>query len=164
MEYAFKYGWVVFIAVTYANAAIWWFRGTAARRQFPERTSSYIRIVWLYFAPLASLPWVFMGLSVITGEVSWMLGVMDLRQIAIFQALFYISLLVILACFAFYIWKRDGALELRDHPGLSNSSSVPMTTVLWKALSVFLIIWNLSFMIALYLLRDSVGPVFQSIL
>src|SRR6266513_4801553 len=68
VQIMFRHAWLVFIAFTCINGAIWWRRGRTYIRANPALRSGYGRLIrgWLIFG---NLPWLVMGVGIVFGRV-----------------------------------------------------------------------------------------------
>ena len=63
-----SYVWVVFIAGTLLNAAVWWWQGRTHMSRDPNLAPGYRRLAWgLVF--WGSIPWLMMAAGLLTGGV-----------------------------------------------------------------------------------------------
>ncbi|MDH5589686.1 MAG: hypothetical protein OEZ65_09915 [Gemmatimonadota bacterium] len=128
--------WAVCIAVTCANAVVWWRRGEEFRQRDPSLEYGYRRLVRGLLA-WGNLPWVVMGIGMASGNVDSLFRYFDIRGGGPFVLAFYASMFVIwIAGFAWIFWG-GGAMALVRHPGLSNfpMDDPRVVKVLW-AMSV----------------------------
>ena len=118
MEPIFQHAWVLFIASTCVNAAVWWFRGRHARDARPELRDSYVALIkgFLFWA---NLPWFVLGLFVLTGALRSTFEIMDLRSGNRYVQS-WVALVVLLWLLCTRWLFSGGAQLLVDHPGLLN--------------------------------------------
>src|ERR1700720_2305634 len=64
----FRHVWFLFVLVTCANGAIWWYRGRRKMAENPVLEQGYRRLIrsWLIYG---NLPWLVMGAGVVVGGV-----------------------------------------------------------------------------------------------
>jgi len=115
MHGIWRHFWLLAIAVTFLNAAIWWWNGSGRRKRDPGLVAGYRRLT-RGFALWGSVPWLVMGMGTLIG---------GLDAVAYFDPAngpwvlaWYASILAIYALLAHWIFLRDGAEQVARHPGL----------------------------------------------
>jgi hypothetical protein len=114
----FRYAWVLFIAVTCANGAIWWSRGKREIARHPELAEGYRSLLrgWLVFG---NLPWLVMGAGILLGGVPGVFEYFNPRN-GPFVIAWYVTVVALWFATVFWIFLRGGAEALSRHPGLPN--------------------------------------------
>ncbi|HUW57389.1 MAG TPA: hypothetical protein VMZ92_12200 [Planctomycetota bacterium] len=113
--------WVGFVAVTVFTAFAWWWRARVHIAQHPESAPGYRRLI-RGFALWANLPWVVMGLGLTVGGVRSIDAYLRPSEANPWVLAFYLSAIFVWALCLWWLFKRDGAQKLIDHPGLFNWS------------------------------------------
>lgn len=142
----FRYFWLLMIAMTIGNGLLWWNRGRAARQQHPHLVVGYRRLIawWLIGG---SIPWLILGAAVLTGEIRSVIEVVDIIHAGRLTIAFFISVLFLGLALNYYIFLRNGAQELADHPGLLQFNLSPIG---WKLFGVMIEVAHLWFFVAAY--------------
>jgi hypothetical protein len=114
----FRHAWLLLIAVTCANAGVWWVRGKNTMAEQPEREDGYRRLIrgWLIYG---NVPWLVMGVGVVFGEVRSVFDYFD-PQNGPYVVAWYVSVVIIWVLLARWVFFAGGADELVKHPGLLN--------------------------------------------
>jgi hypothetical protein len=117
----FRHTWILFIAVTCANAAIWWNRGKKEIARQPELEAGYRSMIrgWLIYG---NLPWVVMGTGIVLGDVPSVSHYFDPRN-GPFVVAFYVTVVGLWILTAYWVFFKGGAEALIRHPGLLNLPS-----------------------------------------
>jgi hypothetical protein len=124
----FRYFWLIAIAVTLANALILKIRSQDYIRQRPELARGYSRLFWgvLFFG---NLPWFVMGLGIEFGGVANTFSYFRPRDGNPFVLGFF-GVVVLLWILGFYwIFVRQGAEFLIEHPGLFRGKPKSSATI-----------------------------------
>jgi hypothetical protein len=113
----FKHFWVMFIAVTFANGAIWWRRSAKHRANNPQLSDGY-RSVILGFVTWGNLPWVIMGAGILIGGVPSIFHFFDPRSGNAFVLAWFGSIIILWVLGTYWLFLRGGAELLASLPGL----------------------------------------------
>jgi len=126
------HAWLMFVAVTVANAVILKFRSMAYIRQRPELADGYRRLFWGILL-LGNLPWLVMGFGLEVGGVPGMFSYIRPRDGNPFVLTFIASVGMLWILGFYWIFARRGAEFLIDHPGLfrGNPQSPAMIRVFY---------------------------------
>jgi hypothetical protein len=110
----------MFVFVTCANGAVWWYRGRRKMAENPSLTPGYRRLVrsWLIYG---NLPWLVMGAGILFGSVSSSLQYFNPRNGPFVIAFDLTTVALWIAAF-YWLLFRGGAEDLARHPGLLRSS------------------------------------------
>jgi len=115
------YIWIGFIAVTVITAVAWWWRGRKHVAQRPELAKGYRRLIRA-FVLWANLPWVVMGLGLTVGGVKSVGAYLEPSEANPWVVACYLSIIVLWALSLWWVFRRGGAQQLVDHPGLLSFS------------------------------------------
>ena len=118
MELIFRHTWLLFIAVTCANAAVWWARGKKEIAKHPELESGYRQLIrgWLIYG---NLPWAVMGAGILFGGVPSAWHYFNPRN-GPFVVAWYVTGAALWVATVYWVFFRRGAEALIRHPGLLN--------------------------------------------
>lgn len=108
-ETALRHFWLMFIVITFANAAVWWRRSRREIANNPALEQGYRRLI-RRFLIIMNIPWLILGaqLELPTPPLS------SLRFITVFAAV-----IVIYWIAGFYwLFLAGGAEDLATHPGI----------------------------------------------
>lgn len=114
----FRYGWLVCILVTCANGAVWWQRAKPRIAENPALEDGYRSLIrgWIIYG---NIPWLVMGLGIMTGSVPSIFHFFNPRN-GPFVLAFYATVIALwIACF-YWLFFRSGAEALITYPGLLN--------------------------------------------
>jgi hypothetical protein len=131
MDFLERLVWVPFIAMTFANAAI--FKARAKRRvqEHPELEEGYQAII-RGFTFWGTIPWVVMGIGCLSGGVQSVEDYFRPGEGNPFVLAFFLSAFVIWTLGTNWILFRGGAEMLVRHPGLFNwDFTSPKQVKLW---------------------------------
>jgi hypothetical protein len=119
MEGFERCSWVFLIAVTLGNGLVWWRRSRVHIAQNPDLARGYKRLI-LGFVLWGNLPWFVMGLGLMTGGVDSVKEYLRPRGANPWVLALYGTGACIWALCLWWIFVRDGAQAIVDHPGLFN--------------------------------------------
>ena len=111
-----KYGWIIFIIVWTANIFVIRKRAQESIDTNPELEKDYNDL--LKGMLLFNIPWIIMGAGILSGSVQGMNAYSLPRQFNGFVAAFHICLLLLLALAARWIYFKNGAKFLEEHPAI----------------------------------------------
>ncbi len=114
----FRHAWLFFIAITCANGAIWWRRAQPRIAKNPALREGYQRLIksWLIYG---NLPWLVMGAGILSGAVPSPLHYLNPRNGA-FVIAFWATVVALWIASFHWLFFRQGAETLLEHPGLFN--------------------------------------------
>lgn len=114
----FRHAWLLFIAVTCVNGAVWWRRAQPRIAKTPALREGYRRLIksWLIFG---NLPWLVMGAGILSGAVPSTMHYFNPRNGA-FVIAFYATVVALWIATFHWLFFRQGAETLLAHPGLFN--------------------------------------------
>ena len=112
----FRHVWLLPIAVTCANGAVWWRRGKEEMVRHPELEEGYRSLVrgWLVFG---NIPWVVMGAGILFGGVPRAFTYLSPGGGPYVMA-WYATVVAVWIATAYWVFLRGGAEALIRHPGL----------------------------------------------
>jgi hypothetical protein len=116
MPEVFRYGWILFIAGTCANAAVWWFRAQKEIARAPELEQGYRRLI-RGFLLYANVPWLVMGAGIVFGGVPTIFHFFDPRNGPWVVAWFASVVLLWILAFV-WLFLKGGAEKMIQYPGL----------------------------------------------
>ena len=111
--------WVVFLASNLVGAYVWRRRGRRHVARRPELAEGY-KALTRGLALWGSIPWVVMGLGLTVGGVSSVRAYLHPGEADPWVLAFYLSVMVMWVLGLWWLFRRDGATKLVDHPGLLN--------------------------------------------
>jgi hypothetical protein len=112
-----RWVWLLFIAVTFANALILKFRAQSYIRQQPELAAGYQQLFRgvLFWG---NLPWVVMGIGIVFGGVPNILSYFRPRDGNPFVLAWFGTVITIYLLGFYWLFARHGAEFLAEHAGL----------------------------------------------
>lgn len=113
-----RYFWLICIAVTCANGAIWWRRAQVRIAARPDLEPGYRRLIrgWLIYG---NIPWIVMGIGVMSGNAAGIFSYFSPRN-GPFVLAWYASVVLVWILCGFWLFFMRGAEQLVAHPGLLN--------------------------------------------
>jgi hypothetical protein len=130
-EVVFQHAWLLFVLFTCGLAGVWWFRGRKYRQAQPELTEGYRDLVkglllW------GNVPWILMGILILTGKVGSVFDFHDLRTGNPYIWLWNGVLYVLVWGFGTNWVFHGGAEALVEHPGLLDfKRTTPRVIKVW---------------------------------
>lgn len=117
LKLAARQAWLIFIAVTVANALILKFRSRAHIQRQPELAAGYQRLFngVLFWG---NLPWVVMGIGIVFGGVHSVFSYFRPRDGNPFVLAWFAVVIALWLLGFYWIFARRGAEFLVEHPGL----------------------------------------------
>lgn len=112
-----KHVWVLFILMTFVNAAIWWRRGTEHRQRDPSVTEDYRSLI-RGFVTWGNVPWLVMGVGILFGGVPSVFHYFNPRSPNPFIPAFFVSIVLVWIVGTYWLFVRRGAERLARCPGL----------------------------------------------
>lgn len=127
-----KWFWLIFIVVSFINAVIFQLRAKEQTRRKPELAEGYRKII-RGFLIWVNLPWLIMGFGIMIGGVP---GIFEYFKPAggnPFVMTFYGFIFLVWILGTWWIFFRNGAEMLVNHPGLFNRDfqSTMAIKVIW---------------------------------
>lgn len=127
-----KYFWLICIIVTGANAIIFKQRSKHPIEQKPELAEGYTTLIrgFLFWG---NLPWIVMGIGCTYGNIKSVIQYFNPTDGNPYILAFYGSVFLIWFLGTYWIFFRDGAEMLVQHPGLLNInlSSPLIVKIFW---------------------------------
>ena len=113
----FRHVWLMFVAVTVANALVLKFRSRDYIRQSPGLTGGYQQLCWgvLFWG---NLPWLVMGIGIELGDVPSMFSYFRPRDGNPFVLAWFCVVIMLWILGFYWLFARRGAEFLIEHPGL----------------------------------------------
>jgi cell division protein FtsX len=118
VEVVFDYAWIAFMLATVANAALWWVRSRPYRQAEPELEDSYRSLI-RGFLVWGNVPWIVMGLGILTGEVASFFDYFNPRDGGSYVHMWFGSIALLWVLGTDWIFRQNGAEVLVRHPGLA---------------------------------------------
>lgn len=112
----FKYFWVAFIIVTFANAFIMRHRSKKYIEETPELRIGYDKLfkgIIFY----GNIPWVIMGFGIISGLTNGMFDYFSPKSMNSIVLVFHISIIILWALSIRWVYFKQGAEFIEKHPG-----------------------------------------------
>ena len=103
----FRHAWVMFVIITFVNAAIWWSRGRGEIAKNPALEWGYRRLI-LRFLIYGNIPWLILG------------GALELPPVFRGPLLIAFAMTIVFYWIAGFYWVvfGGGAEELATYPGI----------------------------------------------
>lgn len=154
METLFKHTWVLFIAVTVANAFFLKAQSKKYIEKKPELQKgydAYFKGILLY----GNIPWVLMAIGNLSGITNNTLDYLNPRTLNPIVLLFHTATLVLWAVAAWWIYTQSGAEFIEQHPGLfrgrDRSKDAQLTAKQVKAFFPFLLLAGIVGMVMMWM-------------
>ncbi len=113
----FQQGWILFIVVTIANGFVYKKRGEQFIEQNPDLKPGY-DLIFRYWMIWANVPWVIMGIGNITGLTNNVFDYFRPRTLNPAVLVFHSTILILYVLSIWWIYAKNGAEFLEQHPGL----------------------------------------------
>jgi len=129
MEIFFKHAWVMFIAVTCVNGLL---LKNASQRHIAKNPAlaagynKYIKGWFLY----GNIPWLIMMVGSISGQTQSLFEYLSPRQLNPVVLVFHLSIVALWGLGIRWIYFKQGAEFLEQHPGLIRKSSLSGNTTI----------------------------------
>lgn len=117
MEFVLRYFWIVFVLATYLNGRRWWNRAQKRIQTQPDLESGYRRLYRGYIF-WGNVPWIVMGLGILSGSVPSMLNFLHPSDGNIFVLAWWGLMAAILILGTYWMLFGGGAEMLERHPGV----------------------------------------------
>ena len=115
MELIDKYFWIIIIAVIGINLLIFRTRARAYLDDKPEIKKKANNIFWNVFI-FMSLPFLIQGIGLLTGNIDSIFDYLKPGNTNTFIILWYVSIILMWIKGTFWIFNRNGAEFLSEHP------------------------------------------------
>jgi hypothetical protein len=115
MPAIFAHAWLFFVAVTFANAAIWWFRSSDETARNPALAPGYRRLI-RGFLIYGNIPWLILGCAI---ELPRLIPSLSSGPLLVF---FMCVIPVYWILTGYWLFFRSGAEDLARHPGILQGS------------------------------------------
>jgi hypothetical protein len=126
-----RHFWLIFIAATFVNAAIWWQRGRKEIAANPDLEPGYRRLIG-WFLVVGNIPWLFLGAMLeFPGEF-----LLTIRQ---FIQAWFVIVIIFLIAGLYWLFVAGGAEDLAAHPGLPRWSSRNPQTIKMRCLLLIIV-------------------------
>jgi hypothetical protein len=112
-----KYFWLIALVVNGINVAIFYQRAQPYIKENPALASGYMTIFKGFFLG-SSLPFVIMGIGILSGNVANVFAYLNPWDGNIFVVAWWAVLTGTSWLLAYWVWLRGGAEMLAAHPGL----------------------------------------------
>ena len=146
--------WIVFIAVTLANAFILRFRSGEHIRKNPQLKEGY-DILFRGFILYGNLPWVIMGIGNMTGATKSILDFLYPGLLNPIVLMFHASVVLLWILLARWIYFRGGAEMLEQYPGMINGNP---SAQLIKLLVLIMLLAGIAGMIMMWITSGGILP------
>ena len=117
MEIIFKQAWIMFIAVTIANAFILKFRAKKYIDKNPDLRKGYENLfkgIMLF----GNIPWIIIAIGNLSGMTKSIFDFFNPRALNPIVLIFHASIIILWTLSVRWIYFRNGAAFLESHPGL----------------------------------------------
>ncbi len=128
MEKLFNYFWLIALLTNVLNALIFWFRAQSYIQQNPALKPGYIRLIRGFLIGM-SIPWIVMGIGLQTGQVATIVDYFYPRSGNQTVIAWWVSIWASLLLYIYWIWWRQGAEKLVQHPGLMRGNPTNPKTI-----------------------------------
>jgi hypothetical protein len=116
MEIIFKQAWIMFIAVTFANAFILKFRAKKYIDKNPDLRKGY-EDLFKGIVLFGNIPWIVIAIGNLTGMTNSIFDFFNPRALNPIVLIFHASIIVLWLLSIRWIYFRNGAAFLERHPG-----------------------------------------------
>ena len=123
-----KWFWLIFIVVCFINAVIFQLRAKEQTRRKPELAEGYRKII-RGFLIWANIPWLIMGFGVMVGGVPGILDYFKPADGNPYVMTFYGFVCFVWILGTWWLFFKNGAEMLVDHPGLFNRDFQSTVTI-----------------------------------
>ncbi len=136
MELLFKHFWIVLVAVTIANGLIFKFRAQQYIVADPGLKEGYDKLFkgWLLWG---NIPWIIIGIGNLCGFTNSVFAYFRPRELNPMVLLFHVCIIVIYVLSVKWIYFRNGAEFLEQHPGFFNKSFLSDSNITAKQIKIF---------------------------
>lgn len=117
MEQVFKYVWIVFILVTLLNVYLLKNKFKNYIEEKPEREAGY-KLISKNFLIFGIIPWIIIGIGNLSGQTKSLFDYIQPAKLNPFVLLFHLSIIIIWLLIIRFVFFKDGAAFLENHPGL----------------------------------------------
>jgi|GEM_PF-4070837 len=154
ISFIFQFFPAITLGVICLNALIWWVRGRTTRREFPERISSYKRLL-AWFVLYSAAICLFAQFEIMYSPNDTISKVMEIQNFGIFGWLAFGLTFSLSPLLALYIYKFNGAEELTEHPGLWSKFPLLISEkLIWKCVPVLIFVAHCGFLVSLFAFKD----------
>ena len=137
----FRHFWLIFIVVTVINGYTWWSRVQETIRTKPELAAGYRHLYHGYLL-WGNIPWVLMGLGILSGQVPSMFEFLRPGDGNPFVTIWYAVMGVLLVLGTYWLYFGGGAETLERHPGMCMVPQWSANKIrLWW---IGLVVWNVA--------------------
>ena len=119
IRFIFDQAWILFIVVTCINAVVWWRRGRNARLEDPSLEEGYRSLI-KDFLLWANLPWIVLGVLILSGFVPSTLSLLESRSRNPYVLGWWVAVVATHVWSEHWILFQGGAEKLIRYPGLLN--------------------------------------------
>lgn len=127
MEILFKHAWVIFIAMTIANGIILKNRSKKYIAQNPDLEKGYEKYVKGVFF-YGNIPWVVIMIGNLSGMTQSLFEYFNPKAMNPIVLIFHFTIILIWVLGIRWIYFKNGAEFIEDHPGLFQTSSFEGST------------------------------------
>jgi hypothetical protein len=122
MGIIFKQVWIMFIAVTIANALILKYRSKKYIAENPDLEEGYKKL-FKGVIIFGNIPWIIIAIGNLSGLTNSISDFFNPRAMNPIVLIFHASIIVLWILSVRWIYFKDGAAFLESHPGLIKKSS-----------------------------------------
>jgi uncharacterized membrane protein len=122
MEFILKYIWIIFIISSIANASYFKKLSKEYVSENPELEKTYDGYI-KNFLIFGNIPWVIMGLGMLTGMTDSILEYFNPREMNPIVLMLHASIIMIYILAIRWIYFKNGAEFIEKHPGLMRKST-----------------------------------------
>jgi hypothetical protein len=141
MELLFRHFWIAFVAVTVVNGRAWWNEAQRRIREQPDLEPGYRRLYRGYLFWL-NLPWLAMGLGIVSGRVSAIHEYLRPGDGNPFVLAWWGLAASLLCLGTYWILLAGGAEELERHPGVAMVPRWPASKL--RLFWIGVVAWNVA--------------------
>lgn len=129
-----KWFWALCILVTFINGAIFNFRAKKHIKLNPKLEEGYKKII-KGFVIWGNIPWVVMGIGCTIGKVPTVWHYFNPKEGNPYILAFFASVFIVWILASYWMFFRDGAVELVNYPGIFNHDfkNPTMVKLVWLA-------------------------------
>jgi hypothetical protein len=122
MKHLTQYIWILFILVNFFNAYLLRKKAAAFIEESPEKENGY-KIIFKNFLIYGSIPWIIIGIGNTFGLTESVFDYFQPSKMNPMVLLFHFSIIVIWILLIRFIFFKNGAKFLENHPGIIRVNS-----------------------------------------
>ena len=122
MKYLTQYIWILFILVNFLNVYLLRQKATKYIQESPEKENGY-KIIFKNFLIYGSIPWIIIGIGNSFGLTKSIFDYFQPSKMNPMVLVFHFSIIIIWILLIRFIFLKNGAKFLENHPGIIRVNS-----------------------------------------